>query len=127
MLHVFGRREKSSLSYCPFFVFLARSLSANICIIEALCKDYYFFLLNKHLNISCILLIYGDYVANVTLSVSEEVHKIMKTHREIRWTEIARQAIVKTAKKFKSKDALSTYNLNRILEEGNDVEELFDI
>jgi len=30
---------------------------------------------------------------NVTLSVPNEVHKAMKQHREIRWSEIAKKAI----------------------------------
>lgn len=37
---------------------------------------------------------------NVTLSVSEEVHDIMKRHREIRWSEIARKAIMAEAERF---------------------------
>lgn len=55
---------------------------------------------------------------NVTLAVPEELHKIMRSHPEIKWSEIARQAMKEyalriqilddiTAKSnFKEKDAL---------------------
>ncbi|MAG78055.1 hypothetical protein CL616_01690 [archaeon] len=33
-------------------------------------------------------------MANITLSVSEEVHKEMKHFSEVKWSEIARKAIV---------------------------------
>lgn len=32
-------------------------------------------------------------MANITLSIPDEVHKKMKRFREIRWSEVARQAI----------------------------------
>ena len=67
-------------------------------------------------------------MTNVTLSVPEEVHAIMKAHREIRWTEIARQAIVQEAKKFKPEDdPLLTYNLRRLAQDGDDADELFEL
>ena len=37
---------------------------------------------------------------NITLSLPEDVYKIMKKHKEIRWSEIARQAIEKFSKKI---------------------------
>lgn len=45
---------------------------------------------------------------NVTLSIPEEIHKIMKKHREIRWSEIARAAIVKHVKKLALMDAIAS-------------------
>lgn len=66
-------------------------------------------------------------MTNVTLSVPDEIHAIMKKHKEIRWTEIARQAIVQEAKKYAHKDALYEYGLKRLAEEGDDAEKLFDI
>ena len=39
-------------------------------------------------------------MSNITLSVPEEVHIIMKNHREIRWSEVARKAIIAEAKKL---------------------------
>jgi hypothetical protein len=38
---------------------------------------------------------------NITLSVPEDLHELMKRHREIRWSEIARRAILAEAVKFK--------------------------
>jgi len=37
---------------------------------------------------------------NMTLSLSEDIYKIVKTHKEIRWSEIARRAIEDYAKKI---------------------------
>ncbi len=36
---------------------------------------------------------------NMTLSLPEDIYKIVKTHKEIRWSEIARRAIEDYAKK----------------------------
>ena len=37
---------------------------------------------------------------NITLSLPEDIYNIMKKHKEIRWSEIARQAIEKFSKKL---------------------------
>ncbi len=39
-------------------------------------------------------------MTNMTLALSEELHSIMKKHREIKWSEIARQALWNQAKKL---------------------------
>ncbi|MEK6927031.1 MAG: hypothetical protein AABX11_01225 [Nanoarchaeota archaeon] len=39
-------------------------------------------------------------MTNMTLALPEELHKIMKAHSEIRWSEIARQALWTNAKKL---------------------------
>ena len=39
-------------------------------------------------------------MVNVTLAVPEELHKIMKKHPEIKWSEVARQAIWEYARKL---------------------------
>ncbi len=36
----------------------------------------------------------------MTLAIPEELHKIMKKHRQIKWSEIARQAIRDQAEKL---------------------------
>jgi len=36
----------------------------------------------------------GDNMANITLHIPNEVHDLMKKHKEIRWSEIARKAII---------------------------------
>ncbi len=43
-------------------------------------------------------------MANVTLSVPEELRKIMKNHPEIKWSEVARQAMWAYAKKLEIMD-----------------------
>jgi hypothetical protein len=45
---------------------------------------------------------------NMTLSIPEEVHSIIKQHNEIRWSEIARRAITQEAKKLKLMDKLAS-------------------
>jgi hypothetical protein len=42
----------------------------------------------------------GDLVPNMTLSLPENVYKIVKSHKEVRWSEIARRAIEDYAKKI---------------------------
>jgi len=36
----------------------------------------------------------------MTLAIPEELHKIIKKHKEIKWTEIARQAMWEQARKL---------------------------
>ena len=45
-------------------------------------------------------------MTNMTLAVPEDLHKIMKTHNEIKWSEIARQALWDQAKKLDLMDKL---------------------
>ncbi len=49
----------------------------------------------------------GENLPNITLSVSEDIHSIMKQHGEIKWSEIARRAISEYAKKLDLLDALT--------------------
>ncbi len=59
---------------------------------------------------------------NVTLSVPREVHKLMRKHSEIRWSEIARRALIKQVKKLElmdkiaSKSKLTMKDIDRINE-----------
>ena len=39
-------------------------------------------------------------MTNMTLAIPEELHKVMKKHEEIRWSEIARQALWTQARKL---------------------------
>ena len=43
---------------------------------------------------------------NMTLSIPEEIYHIVKSHKEIRWSEIARKAISDYAKKLALMDAV---------------------
>ena len=45
-------------------------------------------------------------MTNITFSVDDELHKKMKEHPEIKWTEILRQAIANYLKKVEEIDVL---------------------
>ena len=49
-------------------------------------------------------------MTNMTLSVPEELYKIMKKHSEIKWSEVARQAIWDQARKLELMDNLLSKN-----------------
>ena len=57
---------------------------------------------------------------NITLSISEELHKVVKEHNEIKWSEIARRAISEQAQKLSimekivSKSKLTEKDINDI-------------
>lgn len=46
-------------------------------------------------------------MVNVTLSVPEELHKLMKRHPEIKWSEVARQAMWEYARKLETLDRIA--------------------
>jgi len=62
----------------------------------------------------------------MTLAIPEETHKAMKKHREIRWTEVARQAIVKKARELEEKDVWKEYALRHALEDWDNADELIE-
>ena len=45
---------------------------------------------------------------NITLSLPEDIYSIVKQHKEIRWSEIARRAIEDYARKLALLDALTS-------------------
>ncbi|MBI2629089.1 hypothetical protein HYW74_03325 [Candidatus Pacearchaeota archaeon] len=45
-------------------------------------------------------------MTNMTLAVPEELHKIMRKHREMKWSEIARQALWMQARKLEMMDKI---------------------
>lgn len=45
-------------------------------------------------------------MTNLTLSVPEDLHKIMEKHKEIKWTEVARQAMWEKARKLELMDKI---------------------
>lgn len=45
-------------------------------------------------------------MVNVTLAVPEELHKLMEKYKEIKWTEVARQAMWEKARKLELMDKL---------------------
>jgi len=44
---------------------------------------------------------------NMTLAIPKELHKLMKEHSEIRWSEIARRAMWEQARKLELLEALT--------------------
>ena len=57
---------------------------------------------------------------NITLAISEEVYSLMKKHREMRWSEVARKAIIEEVKnielieKIASKSKLTMKDIEEI-------------
>ena len=63
----------------------------------------------------------------MTLAIPKEIHSIIKKHPEIKWTEVARQAVKKKANLIEAeKDSFKAYAYKRWAEEGEDAEKLFD-
>ena len=46
-------------------------------------------------------------MVNVTLAVPEELHRVMKSHPEIKWSEVARQAMWEYARKLEVLDTVA--------------------
>ena len=45
-------------------------------------------------------------MTNMTLAVPEDLHRTMQKHKEIKWSEVARQAIMEKARKLELMDKL---------------------
>lgn len=45
-------------------------------------------------------------MTNMTLAVSGDLHKIMRKHKEVKWSEVARQALWQHARKIELIDRL---------------------
>ena len=63
-------------------------------------------------------------MTNMTLAIPDELHKIMKKHKEIKWTEIARQAMWEQARKLEIMEkilAKSEFNEKDALELGRKI------
>ncbi len=58
-------------------------------------------------------------MANVTLHIPDEIHELMKLHKEVRWSEVARRAIVAYSDKLRLLDGLaagSTLTMKDVME-----------
>ncbi|KKM07746.1 hypothetical protein LCGC14_1059820 [marine sediment metagenome] len=55
-------------------------------------------------------------MTNITFSVSDDIHKKMKEHPEIKWTEILRQSIANYLKKVEEIDVLSINDFRKRLD-----------
>ena len=45
-------------------------------------------------------------MTNMTLAIPDDLYEVMKKHKEIKWTEVARQAIRERARKIELMDSL---------------------
>jgi|TARA_Y100000310_G_C20702951_1_gene831791 hypothetical protein len=45
-------------------------------------------------------------MTNMTLAIPEELHQVMKKHKEVKWSEIARQALWTQARKVELMDKI---------------------
>ena len=63
----------------------------------------------------------------MTLAIPDQLHRTMKRHPEIKWTQVARQAIEQKAQLIEAaeKDPFRAYAYKRLAEEGEDAEKLF--
>ena len=62
------------------------------------------------------------FLVNVTFSVPDKVHKVMKLHSEIKWTEIARKPVIELAERIESENVTDVAEIVRAFrddEEGN--------
>ncbi len=65
-------------------------------------------------------------VVNVTFAIDEMTHAFMKRHKEIKWTEVLRAALVKKTREImQQEDPARAYMYKRIEDEGDDANELF--
>ncbi|NVM03548.1 MAG: hypothetical protein HWN67_14560 [Candidatus Helarchaeota archaeon] len=55
-------------------------------------------------------------MTNITFSVDEKLHKKMKAHPEIKWTEILRRAIIAYLKKIETPNQISVEELRNQLD-----------
>ena len=67
-------------------------------------------------------------MVNMTLAIPEPLHKVMKKHPEIKWTEVARQAINKRASELEQeKKEWRNYAQKHAVEKGwSEAHELFE-
>ena len=65
-------------------------------------------------------------MVNMTLAVPEKLYTALKRHPEIKWTEVARQALEQKAVALEAESKpLRSYAYKRLVEEGEDAEKLF--
>ena len=54
------------------------------------------------------MLSHNSNMPNMTLSIPEEIHSVIKKHNEIKWSEIARRAITQEAMKLNLMDKIAS-------------------
>ncbi len=66
-------------------------------------------------------------MVNMTMAIPEQIYRTMKKHSEIKWTEVARQAIEKKARELdEEKDAWRNYALKHALEDWDEADGLIN-
>jgi len=70
------------------------------------------------------LIPHNPHMTNMTLYIVDEQYKRMKSYKELKWSEIIREAIAKKLKELEEADC-RTYAVKR-LGEGEDADELFE-
>lgn len=55
-------------------------------------------------------------MTNITFSVDDELHKRMRDHPEVKWTEILRQSIIDYLKKVEEIDVISVSDFRKRLD-----------
>ena len=64
-------------------------------------------------------------MVNMTLAIPEHLHRIMKKHSEIKWTEVVRKAIEEKARALEAEKAeWKAYAMKHALENWADADEL---
>ena len=64
-------------------------------------------------------------MVNMTMGIPDPLSRVMRKHSEIKWTQVAREAIEKKAREIESKkDDWRSYALRHALEEWDDADEL---
>ena len=63
-------------------------------------------------------------MTNITLYVPDSIYKKMKKYKELKWSEIAREAIEEKIKQLEEAD-MRIYGLKRLLKEGEEADDLF--
>ena len=49
-------------------------------------------------------MLFGDLMPNITLSIPPEIYRKMKKHKEVKWSEVARKAIIEYLEKLEEKE-----------------------
>lgn len=63
----------------------------------------------------------------MTMAIEDKMHKKMRAHPEVKWTEVARKAFEKKLAELETvKDPWRQYAYKRWAEEGEEADELFE-
>jgi len=64
-------------------------------------------------------------MTNMTLAIPEPIYRVMKRHKEVKWTEVARKAIEEKARLLEAeKDPWRIYALKHALEDWDEADKL---